>query len=117
MTTNSTQPGRKPGRPKGSTGAKSRAVEKLMREHGFNPIEAMIVLVTKGEELFDGEFWPLHIEHRITLLKELAQYFAPKLKAMEIELGAGPLNLAVVSGIEGSPGSAVPDDIDDLGID
>jgi len=100
------------GRPKGSTGAKARAVELLMQRHNYDPVEALIVLVKDG----DPEFGiPLDIEMRIGIHKELAKYAYPMRKAIEIEQGAGPITMTIVSGIEGAPGSAI--EPDDLGID
>ena len=91
-------------------GAKGRAIALMMRRHNYDPIEAMITLVTKGEELIEGEFFALPIDMRVSLHKELAQYRYPKRKAIEVNMGAGPLPIRVFSGIEGVPGSAVPDD-------
>jgi len=99
----------------GRSGAKGRMVEQIMRRHDYNPIEAMVVLVTKGEEIDEDDHIPLPLDLQVAIHKELAQYRYPKKKAIEVSTGAGPLAIAVVSGIEGAPGSAVPDD--DLGID
>lgn len=100
------------GRPKGSTGEKARLVELIMQRYDYDPIEAMVLLVTKGDEELG---LPIDLDMKITLHKELAQYRYPKRKAIEIESGAGPLNLVVYSGIEGPPGSDI--EPDDLGLD
>jgi len=101
------------GRPKGVTGEKSRMVSLIMQRYDYDPIEAMVKLVKDGD---DELGLPIDLDMKIALHKELAQYRYPKRKAIEIEPGAGPLNLVVYSGIEGPPGSDAPEP-DDLGLD
>ena len=101
------------GRPTGRTGEKSRSVVLMMQRYGYDPIEAMIVLVTEGDPDLG---MPLDLDARIGLHKELAQYRYPKRKAIEIEPGSGPITFVMSSGIEGPPGSAVPEP-DELGLD
>jgi len=63
-----------PGRPKGSKTKQQLAVEEKLGALGCDPITAMAMLAMDDET-------PL--EHRIKLYCELAQYIAPKRKAVE----------------------------------
>lgn len=99
------------GRPKGATGAKSRAVTLLMQRRDYDPIEELITLLQDGDPDLGI---PLDIDTKIGIHKELAKYLYPMRKAIEIEPGAGPITFAMISGIEGPPGSAITED---LGID
>tara|TARA_R100000234_G_scaffold119919_1_gene104335 strand:+ start:437 stop:745 length:309 start_codon:yes stop_codon:yes gene_type:complete len=64
------------GRPKGSLGDKSLAVQALLEKVGCNPIEALANIA------MDNSNTP---ELRFQANKELAQYVAPKRRAVELD--------------------------------
>jgi len=76
------------GRPKGSLGEKSLAVQAKLEQLGCDPIEALANIS------MDTNNTP---ELRFQANKELAQYVAPKRKAVELEGTLdGGLNVSVV---------------------
>ena len=76
------------GRPKGSLGEKTKAVQAKLEELGCDPIEALANIS------MDNSNTP---ELRFQANKELAQYVAPKRKAVELEgMIDGGLNVSVV---------------------
>lgn len=82
-----TRPGS--GRPKGSLGTKSLAVLEKLKELNCDPIEALANIAQ------DPNNTP---ELRFQANKELAQYVAPKRKAVELDATMdGGLNVNVVS--------------------
>jgi len=77
------------GRPKGSLGEKTKAVQSKLEELGCDPIEALAKIS------MDQSNTP---ELRFQANKELAQYVAPKRKAIEMDaLVDGGLNVNVLS--------------------
>ena len=76
------------GRPKGSLGEKSKAVQAKLDELGCDPIEALANIS------MDNSNTP---ELRFQANKELAQYVAPKRKAIEMDANLdGGLKVNVV---------------------
>lgn len=85
----STWGGKRPGagRPAGSSGEKTRVVREMMDERGYNPIEAMMDIAqdpTSAPEL------------RFQANKELARFYAPQLKAVEVTTQAEPMAVNIV---------------------
>ena len=77
-----------PGRPKGSVGEKTKAVQAKLEELGCDPIEALANIS------MDNSNTP---ELRFQANKELAQYVAPKRKAIEMDANLdGGLKVNVV---------------------
>ena len=78
--------------PKMITGANSAALNAdilaVFEEEGLDPIREMVKMVTQGVFVEDGEGIPilktLDPSQRFAVLKELAQYAAPKIKAVDI---------------------------------
>lgn len=68
------------GRVKGTPNKKTAEVQKMLEEMGCNPIEGMarIAMNEKNE-----------LSIRANMFKELAQYIAPKRKAIEVEGNVG----------------------------
>ena len=85
------------GRPKGSKGKRTLAVEETLARLKCNPIEALAKIAQDKKT-------PLDI--RVSVLKELAQYVAPKKKAVELSTGDKPLQIEVVTGIAKGVNSA-----------
>tara|TARA_Y100000401_G_scaffold117424_1_gene126171 strand:+ start:590 stop:880 length:291 start_codon:yes stop_codon:yes gene_type:complete len=75
------------GRPKGSPGAKTVAVMEKLQNLECDPIEAL-AMISK-----DPANTP---ELRFQANKELAQYVAPKRKAVELDSMAGGINVNLV---------------------
>ena len=76
------------GRPKGSLGEKTKAVQAKLEELGCDPIEALANIS------MDNSNTP---ELRFQANKELAQYVAPKIKAIEMDANLdGGLKVNVV---------------------
>ena len=76
------------GRPKGSLGEKTKAVQAKLEELGCDPIEALANIS------MDNSNTP---ELRFQANKELAQYVAPKRKAIEMDASVdGGLKVNVV---------------------
>lgn len=57
---------------------RAQAIQSMMDIAGYNPIEAMMELVKSSN---------VTIEHQIALHKELAKYYAPQLKSVEVDVG------------------------------
>ena len=83
------------GRPKGSKSKRTQAVEELLASVNCNPILGMAEIAADVSH---------PIELRASMFKELAQYVAPKRKAIEVSGGAEPMTIEVVTGITGAPG-------------
>ena len=82
---------RRGGRKKGTPNKRTASVQEKLDKIGLDPIEAMAQLVKDELEMGDDKDKGLIKD----LLKELAQYVAPKRKAVEVA--------AEVSGPEGGP--------------
>lgn len=83
-----------PGRPKGSKDKRTLNVEETLAKLGLNPIEQMARFVLDES---------LDMTHRVKLVAELANYIAPKRKAVEM---SGDLNATltladVLRGVKG----------------
>lgn len=85
------------GRKAGTPNKRTQAVEDMLAKLGVDPLEFMALVIqgkTKykmmigtdrdGEPIIVNDYPPLHIQ--ISCVKELAQYVAPKRKALEIDI-------------------------------
>lgn len=89
------------GRPKGSLGKATKAVQEKLEELNFDPIAALVETYRTAQDV--GE---VGVAARVAA--ELASYVAPKLKSIEhSSAGENGLQIHVITGIEAPPGSKV----------
>jgi hypothetical protein len=84
-------------------------VQKVLDDHRVDPFEGMVEIVNKRNAAGDAYYYD--VGDRITCLKELAQYVAPKLKSVEHKLGddGTPLQF-VIANFGGMPNANIGND-------